>query len=224
MKKISFLKKIQLAFMADGLPLKLIIMIYPMAMFALIFDNESFIGKIGAVSYGLIIGSMSISYLSVITNNMKLYKTMPMRIADIVDIMSIHSLIGMLIMALPNIILLPLAGKADMLPYLLCIDCVFLGMNSLLIIWYAKDKYAFINAKEYKEEEAVVKKNTRRVMWIAVGYMVIDGAAGLLILWNIMKHDPAADAVWLIALSAVGIIVYISAALSARKIKNAFVN
>lgn len=224
MKKLSLLKKLRLAFMAEGWLIKLLIMIYPLFMFSMMFDDESgFLKGMSTVCYGVLIGSMSIVYLSVVTSNMKLYKTMPMKPADIVDIMSLHTLIGIIIVAIPYTVLLPLAGKLDMLPYFICTDCVFLGATSLFIIWYAKDKYVYAQAKDRNEEESVVKKNVRRVGIISVGYMLLEGIIGFLILWQgVAAPDLSADTPWLIAVSAVGLIIYTAVALGARKIKSAF--
>ncbi len=222
MKKISLLKKIRLAFMAEGWLTKLLVMIYPLGMFATMFDDEGFLMIMGMVCFGLIIGSMSFIYMAMPASNLKMYKTMPMRIADIVDIMSVHTLLGAIIIAVPLVILLPLAGKAEMLPYFLCVDFVCLAITSTAVVWYAKDKYAYVQAKDRTGDEADVKKNTRRAMWTAFGYMFVEGAIGFIILFQSIDANLSADAPWLIAVSAVGLIIYTAVALGARKIKNAF--
>jgi len=223
MKKLSLLKKIRLAFMAEGWMIKLIVMFYPLMMFATIFDDESFLKIMGMVCFGLIIGSMSFVYMSMIAGNMKMYKVMPMRTADIVDVMSVHTLLGAILIAVPLIILLSLADKAELLPYFLCVDFVCLAITSTAIVWYAKDKYAYTQAKDRTGDEADVKKNTRRVMWTALGYMFAEGAIGFIILFRSIDSELSADAPWLIAVSAVSLIIYTAVAFGARKIKNAFI-
>ncbi len=223
MKKLSLLKKIRLAFMAEGWLIKLMIMFYPLMMFATIFDDESFLKIMGMVCFGLIVGSMSFVYMAMPANNLKMYKTMPMRTADIVDIMSVHTLLGAILIAVPLVILLPLADKADMLPYFLCTDFAVLAISSTAIVWYAKDKYAYVQAKDRTGDEADVKKNTRRAMWTAFGYMFVEGAIGFIILFQSIDANLSADAPWLIAVSAVSLIIYMAVALGARKIKNAFI-
>lgn len=223
MKKLSLLKKLRLAFMAEGWMIKLMIMIYPLMMFATIFDDESFLRIMGMVCFGLIVGSMSFVYMAMPASNLKMYKVMPMRTADIVDVMSVHTLLGAILIAIPLVILLPLADKADMLPYFLCVDFVCLAITSTAVIWYAKDKYAYVQAKDRKGDEADVKKNTRRAMWTAFGYMFVEGAIGFIILFQSIDANLSADAPWLIAVSAVSLIIYTSVALGARKIKNAFI-
>lgn len=223
MKKLSLLKKIRLAFMAEGWIIKLIVMFYPLAMFATIFDDESFLKIMGMVCFGLIIGSMSFVYMAMPAGNLKMYKVMPMRTADIVDIMSVHTLLGAILIAVPLVILLPLASKADMLPYFLCVDFVCLAIASTAVVWYAKDKYAYVQAKDRTGDEADVKKNTRRAMWTAFGYMFVEGAIGFIILFQSIDSDLSADAPWLIAVSAVSLIIYTAVAFGARKIKKAFI-
>ncbi|MBQ8786414.1 MAG: hypothetical protein IJZ61_02115 [Oscillospiraceae bacterium] len=223
MKKLSLFKKIRLAFMAEGWMVKLIIMFYPLMMFATIFDDESFLRIMGMVCFGLIVGSMSFVYMSMPAGNLKMYKVMPMRTADIVDVMSVHTLLGAILIAVPYIILLPLAGKADLLPYFLCVDFACLAITSTAVIWYAKDKYAYAQAKDRTGDEADIKKNTRRAMWTAFGYMFVEGAIGFIILFQSIDSELSADAPWLIAVSAVALIIYTAVALGARKIKNAFI-
>ena len=223
MKKLSLFKKIRLAFMAEGCMVKLIIMFYPLMMFATIFDDESFLRIMGMVCFGLIIGSMSFVYMAMPAGNLKMYKVMPMRTADIVDIMSVHTLLGAILIAVPLVILLPLAGKAELLPYFLCVDFVCFAITSTAIVWYAKDKYAYVQAKDRTGDEADVKKNTRRAMWTAFGYMFVEGAIGFIILFQSIDANLSADAMWLIALSAVSLIIYTAVALGVRKIKNAFI-
>ena len=222
MKKISLLKKLRLAFIAEGWMIKLIVMFYPLAMFATIFDDEGFLKIMGMICFGLIIGSMSFVYMAMPVGNLKMYKIMPMRTADIVDIMSVHTLLGAIIIAVPLVILLSLAGKADLLPYFLCVDLACLAITSTAVIWYAKDKYAYVQAKDRTGDEADVKKNTRRAMWTAFGYMFVEGAIGFIILFQSIDANLSADAPWLIAVSAVSLIIYTAVALGARKIKNAF--
>lgn len=223
MKKLSLLKKIRLAFMAEGWLIKLIVMFYPLFMFATIFDDESFLRVMGMVCFGLIVGSMSFVYMAMPAGNLKMYKVMPMRTADIVDIMSVHTLLGAILIAVPLVILLPLADKADILPYFLCVDFVCLAISSTAVVWYAKDKYAYVQAKDRTGDEADVKKNTRRAMWTAFGYMFVEGAIGFIILFQSIDANLSADAPWLIAVSAVSLIIYTAVALCARKIKNAFI-
>ena len=223
MKKLSLFKKIRLAFMAEGWLIKLMIMFYPLMMFASIFDDENFLIILGMICFGLIVGSMSFVYMAMPASNLKMYKVMPMRTADIVDIMSVHTLLGAILIAIPLVILLPLADKADMLPYFLCVDFVVLAISSTAVIWYAKDKYAYVQAKDRTGDEADVKKNPRRAMWTALGYMFVEGAIGFIILFQSIDSELSADAPWLIAVSAVGLITYTAVALGARKIKNAFI-
>ena len=223
MKKLSLFKKIRLAFMAEGWLIKLIVMFYPLTMFSIAIDDEDFLKIMGMVCFGLILGSMSFVYMSMLAGNLKMYKVMPMRTADIVDIMSVHTLLGAILIAVPLAVLLPLAGKADMLAYFLCVDIVCLAITSTSIVWYAKDKYAYVQAKDRTGDEADVKKNTRRVMWTALGYMFAEGAIGFIILFQSIDASLSADAPWLIAVSAVGLIIYTAVALGARKIKNAFI-
>ncbi len=223
MKKLSLLKKIRLAFMAEGWLMKLVVMIYPLVTYSITFNDEGFLKIMGLVCYGLVVASMSFVYMSLPAGNLKMYKTMPMRTADITDIMFVHNLIGAVITAIPPVILFPLAGKADMLPYYLCADFVFLAISSTAVIWYAKDKYAYVQAKDRTGDEADVKKNTRRAMWTAFGYMFVEGAIGFIILFQSIDANLSADAPWLIAVSAVSLIIYTAVALGARKIKNAFI-
>ena len=223
MKKISLFNKLRLAFMAEGWMVKLIIMFYPLAMFATIFDDEDFLRIMGMVCFGLIVGSMSFVYMAMPASNLKMYKVMPMRTADIVDVMSVHTLLGAILIAGPLVILLPLAGKADMLPYFLCVDFAVLAISSTAIVWYAKDKYAYVQAKDRTGDEADVKKNSRRAMWTALGYMFVEGAIGFIILFQSIDSELSEDAPWLIAISAVSFIIYTAVALGARKIKNAFI-
>ena len=223
MKKISLLKKIRLAFMAESWFNKLIIMVYPLIMFTMVFDDESgFLQMMGIICFGLIVGSMSFAYTASPTSNLKMYRTMPMRTADIVDIMSVHTLLGAILIAVPYIILLPLAGKADLLPYFLCVDLACLAITSTAVIWYAKDRYAYAQAKDKTGDEADVKRNSRRAMWTALGYMFVEGVIGFIILFQSIDANLSADAPWLIAVSAVSFIVYTAVALGGRKIKNAF--
>ena len=223
MKKISLFNKLRLAFMAEGWMVKLIIMFYPLAMFATIFDDEDFLRIMGMVCFGLIVGSMSFVYMAMPASNLKMYKVMPMRTADIVDVMSVHTLLGAILIAAPLVILLPLADKADMLPYFLCVDFAVLAISSTAIVWYAKDKYAYVQAKDRTGDEADVKKNSRRAMWTALGYMFVEGAIGFIILFQSIDSELSEDAPWLIAISAVSFIIYTAVALGARKIKNAFI-
>lgn len=209
--------------MAEGWLIKLMIMFYPLMMFASIFDDENFLMIFGMICFGLIVGSMSFVYMAMPAGNLKMYKVMPMRAADIVDIMSVHTLLGSILIAVPYIILLPLAGKADLLPYFLCVDLACLAITSTAVIWYAKDKYAYVQAKDRTGDEADVKKNTRRAMWTAFGYMFVEGVIGFIILFQSIDANLSADAPWLIAVSAVSLIIYTAVALGARKIKNAFI-
>lgn len=223
MKKISLLKKIRLAFMAESWFNKLIIMLYPLMMFSAIFDDDSsFLQVMGIICFGLIVGSMSFVYMAMPASNLKMYKVMPMRTADIVDIMSVHTLLGAILIAVPLVILLPLADKAELLPYFLCTDFAVLAISSTAVIWYAKDRYAYAQAKDRTGDEADVKKNSRRAMWTAFGYMFVEGAIGFVILFQSIDANLSADAPWLIAVSGVSFIVYTAVALGARKIKNAF--
>ena len=224
MKKLSLLKKIRLAFMADGWLIKLLVMVYPLFMFLLIFDDESgFFRGMGMFCYSVLMVSMSFVYMSTVMGNMKLYRVMPMRNTDIVDVATIHSLLGVMLISLPNIVLLPFGGKADMLPYFLCMDCVMLAVTTAAVIWYAKDKYAGAQAKNINDDEAEVKKHTRRVAVTAVTGMLLESTAGFLILLQAMSPDPKGDMPWLIAVSALGIIAYGVICIAARKIKNAFI-
>ena len=224
MKKISLFKKIRLAFMAEGWFMKLLVMIYPIMLFSLIFDDESdFLRGMGLFCYSVLMASMSNVYMSAVMGNMKLYRVMPMRNCDIVDVATIHSLLGMIIVSLPHIVVFPIAGKLDILPYYLCMDCILLATTTAVVIWYAKDKYVGAQAKDMNDDEATVKKHTRRVMLTAIGWMFLEGVAGFIVLLQSLNPDPAADVAWLIAVSAVGVIAYGVICLTARKIKNAFV-
>ncbi len=223
MKKLSLLKKIRLAFMAESWFNKLIIMVYPLFIFYMVFDDENFLQIFGMICFGLIVGSMSFVYMAMPASNLKMYKVMPMRAADIVDIMSMHTLLGAILIAVPYIILLPLTGKADLLPYFLCVDLACLAITSTAVIWYAKDKYAYAQAKDRTGDETDVKKNSRRAMWTAFGYMFVEGVIGFIILFQSIDANLSADAPWLIAVSAVSLIIYTTVALGARKIKNAFI-
>ena len=225
MKKLSLLKKIRLAFMAEGWLVKLMVMVYPLFMFAMVFDDESgFIKGMGIACYGIILGSMSFAYTASPTSNLKMYKTMPMRTADIIDIMSAHTLLGAIIIYVPQAILLPLAGNADMLPYFLCTDFVCLAITSTSVIWYANDKYAYAQAKDRTGDEAEVKKYTRRSIFRGLAYMLGSAIIGFMILWQgVTAPDLSADAPWLIAVFAIGLVIYTAVALGARKIKNAFI-
>lgn len=224
MKKLSLLKKIRLAFMAESWFNKLIIMVYPLFMFTMVFDDESgFLQTMGMTCYSLVMASMSFVYMAMPAGNLKMYKTMPMKSADIIDIMSMHTLLGAIIISVPHIILLPLAGKAELLAYFLCIDCIYLAITSTAVIWYAKDKYAYAQAKDRTGDEADVKKNSRRALWTAFGYMFVEGVIGFIILFQSIDANLSADAPWLIAVSAVSLIIYTAVALGARKIKNAFI-
>ena len=209
--------------MAEGWLFKLIVMVYPLAAFSMFFGDEGFLRVMGMFCYCVFNASMSIVYMSITMGNLKLYRVMPMRNADIVDVITIHSLIGVVLMALPHIVLFPIAGKLDILPYFLCVDCIFLALVSAAVLWYSKDRYAYAQPKNLNEEEKIVKKNTRRVMITAFAYMFIGGGAGFVVLLQTLSPDPSADAPWLIAVSAVGLIIYTAIALGARKIKNAFI-
>lgn len=209
--------------MAEGWLIKLIVMFYPLAMFSIAIDDEDFLKIMGMVCFGLILGSMSFVYMSMPASNLKMYKVMPMRTADIVDIMSVHTLLGAILIAVPLVILLPLASKADMLPYFLCVDLVCLAITSTEVIWYAKDKYAYVQAKDRTGDEADVQKNSLRAIWTALGYMFVESAIGFIILFQSIDANLSADAPWLIAVSALGLIIYTAVALGARKIKNAFI-
>lgn len=222
MKKLSLLKKIRLAFMAESWLMKLLVMVYPLVTFSMYFNDEGFLRVMGMFCYSVLNASMSIVYMSITMGNLKLYRVMPMRNTDIVDVITIHSLIGVVIMAIPHIVLFPIAGKLDILPYFLCMDCIFLASVSVAVVWYSKDRYAYAQPKNLNEEEKIVKKNTKRVAITAVAYMFIGGGAGFVVLLQTLSPDLSADAPWLIAISAVGLIIYTAVALGARKIKNAF--
>lgn len=223
MKKLSLLKKIRLAFMAEGWLTKLLVMVYPLFTLSMFFADEGFIKVMGMFCFSVLNVSMAIIYMSIAMGNLKLYRVMPMRNTDIVDVITIHSFIGVVLMAIPYIILLSIAGKLDMLPYFLCMDCIFLATVSVAVLWYSKDRYAYAQPKSLNEEEKVVKKNTNRVALTAVAYMFVGGGAGFVVLLQTLSPDLSADAPWLIAVSAVGLIIYTAVALGARKIKKAFI-
>ncbi|MBQ8175714.1 MAG: hypothetical protein IJ035_01595 [Oscillospiraceae bacterium] len=209
--------------MAESWLMKLLVMVYPLVTFSMYFNDEGFLRVMGMFCYSVLNASMSIVYMSITMGNLKLYRVMPMRNTDIVDVITIHSLIGVVIMAIPHIVLFPIAGKLDILPYFLCMDCIFLASVSVAVVWYSKDRYAYAQPKNLNEEEKIVKKNTKRVAITAVAYMFIGGGAGFVVLLQTLSPDLSADAPWLIAISAVGLIIYTAVALGARKIKNAFI-
>ncbi len=223
MKKLSAFKKIRLAFMAEGWLEKLLVFVYPLMIFWMLFDDEDVFSIFGMVCYSMVISAMYVCYTSFTMANLKMYKTMPMMTEDIVDIMSLHSLIGVLLNVLMQTAALAAFGRFDMLPYFLCADCVTLAVNLLNVIWPAKDKYAYANVKEHKETEQVVKKKTRRAAIMATVYILSEAAVFFLIILQGRNPDLSADAIWLSAVAAAGIIGYTVISLCVRKIKNAFI-
>lgn len=231
MKRLSLFKKIRLSFVQGNILTTIIAFFYQWLILLTTFkpvENADIAERIllamGILAYGAMLVMGIIISLSLVISHMKLYKIMPMVKNDITDLMAITTAETVLLFAVSQTTAILLFYEATYLPYFLCMDCVIFGISSFMLLWYQKDKYAYSNAKKLNDDKETTKKKTRLSIRIMLTYFAVNAAAVMLILFRASTvHDPAADAPWLIAVSAASLIIYAAVLVcSKKKIKWAF--
>lgn len=231
MKTISPIKKARFALMSTNTVTKLLIMIFPAIYLNMIFSendsgaelSHSIMVNMGIIAYSSMLIMIFIMSFSVIISNLKFYKTLPMTHADITDVTSLNLMIMIILTAVGQTAYIAIEKQWSALPYLLCMDCALSGTMGLIIPWFMKDKYAFAPQKNAADDEKVIKKNTIRVGFITLGYMIFEAAVAFAIIKRgLTVSDPVSDKALLLIVSGAGLILFGAINVYCSKIKNAF--
>lgn len=230
--KVSFVKKLRLAFAATSMRIRLLsaaflavyyFMLLGSSLSAAGSEAEGLSGAVisvsGTVGYSAFLCTIMILMVGQGFVKLPFYRSMPLTKNDIIDAIILDILMSVLVIVLCQTLCIGIMNIYAV-PYFICAYAAQFATSMILMPLYMKNKNMYTNAA-LLEDDKLRKQTMKRGALLGIGYLAVSGTpAALIIIRGLKVCDPIADLPLLLGIFAASVLMSCILTAACHRIEN----